>query len=125
MNPEFLVGSRIVFCALTAILIGSYFRPEARFKWAPSLIAAGLMCSSATIAFQGIVGWHDLIQKDPQPQFAIYTFFVFTLILWCRGDMAVLLDAGTRTHRTVVEITKSAKGTLSHQLRQRFPWWPW
>lgn len=121
MNAELLVGSRILFCALTAIILGSYFRPEARFKWTPSLIAAGLMCSSAAIAVQGVLEWNTLILFDPQPQFAIYTFFVLLMIAWCRGDMAVLLDTGNKLRHGVAD----AGNKIRDLLRNMFPWWPW
>lgn len=121
MNAELLVGSRILFCTLTAIILGSYFRPDARFKWTPSLIAAGMMCSSAAIAVQGILGWHKMIAADPQPQFAIYTFFVFLMIAWSRGDMAVLLDNGSKVSRGMVDVSVRVRESI----KDRFPWWPW
>lgn len=121
MNAELLVGSRILFCALTAIILGSYFRPNARFKWIPSLIAAGMMCSSAAIAVQGLFDWNRMVHADPQPQFAIYTFFVFLMIAWCRGDMAVLLDTGSKAKHAALGTTIR----LREGLKDRFPWWPW
>lgn len=93
MNPEFLLGTRLAIHLATVILLASYYRPEARFRWTPSLLAGALLASSASMAVQIVTTWHTLVASAPQPQLVIFVFTVFLPIAWARGDMAKIYDA--------------------------------
>lgn len=101
MNAEVLLAIRLVLHILTALFLALYFRPEAKFKWLPSLVAAGLLCSSGALAIQIVTTWSAMVAQPPQPALTILLFFVLIPVAWTRGDMAVLLDRGTRVHTTL------------------------
>lgn len=94
MNAEFLLGSRLVLHLMTALILASYFRPEATFKAFPSVVAAGLLSTSGALAFQIARNWQELTFVEPQPQLVFFTFFVFLLIAATRGDVALLIRKG-------------------------------
>ena len=94
MNAEFLLGSRLALHVMTAIILASYFRPEATFKAFPSVVAAGLLSTSGALAFQIALNWDLLSITEPQPQLVFFTFFVFLLIAATRGDVALLIRKG-------------------------------
>lgn len=106
MNAEFLLGTRLALHLVTAVLLMGYFRPDARFKWFPSIIAGGLLCTSAALAFQIARTWDFMMIVDPQPQLVLFTFFVFLLIAATRGDVALLIRKGRELSSYVVNITK-------------------
>ena len=93
MNPEFLLGTRLAIHLATVVLLASYYRPEARFRWTPSLLAGALLASSASMAVQIVTTWNTLVVSAPQPQLVIFVFTVFLPIAWARGDMAKIYDA--------------------------------
>lgn len=93
MNAEFLLGTRLALHLATVVLLAGYYRPEARFRWTPSLLAGALLASSAAMATQIITTWEALVHSAPQPQLVIYVFTVFLPIAWARGDMAKIYDA--------------------------------
>lgn len=107
MNAEFLLGARLLVHVLTALILASYFQPDARFKWAPSLMAALLLCSSGALAVQIVTQWHILVASGPQPQLLIFVLAVFLPIAYCKGDMARVME-------------------LAVKLRSRLSiWWHW
>lgn len=98
MNAESLLAVRLVLHVLTALFLACYFRPDAKFKWFPSLVAAGLLCSSGAMAIQIITTWSVMALQPPQPALTAFLFFVLVPVAWTRGDMATLLDRGSRAH---------------------------
>lgn len=93
MNAEFLLGTRLAIHLATVILLAGYYRPEARFRFVPSVLAGALLASSASMAVQIVTTWHQLVAGAPQPQLLIYVFTVFLPIAWARGDMAKIYDS--------------------------------
>lgn len=98
MNAETLLAVRLTLHVLTALFLACYFRPDARFKWFPSLVAAGLLCSSGAMAIQIVTTWSVMTLQPPQPALTAFLFFVFVPIAWTRGDVATLLDRGSKAH---------------------------
>lgn len=96
MTPEVLLGARLVLHIATALTLMSYYRPDARFRGKPSVLAGMLVCSSGAMAVQILTQWQELIAAKPQPQLVIFVFSVFMPIIWARGDMAKLYDALVR-----------------------------
>lgn len=93
MNPEFLLGTRLALHLATVIILAGYYRPDARFRFVPSVLAGALLASSAAMAVQIATNWHKMAASDPQPQLLIYVFTVFLPIAWARGDMAKIYDS--------------------------------
>lgn len=93
MNPELILGIRLVLHIMTAALLLSYCRPEARFRLVPSVLAGMLASSSAALAVQIATNWHTLAAANPQPQLVIFVFTVFLPVALARGDMAAIYDA--------------------------------
>ena len=93
MNAEFLLGTRLALHLATVILLAGYYRPEARFRWTPSLLAGSLLASSAAMATQIVTTWSTLVASAPQPQLLVFVFTVFLPIAWARGDMAKIYDS--------------------------------
>lgn len=107
MNAELLLGTRLVLHLIVIVMLASYHRPDAKFKWIPSVMAGGILCTSAALAWQILSTWDKLVASDPQPQLVWYVFFTSLPVIWVRGDMAVLLEK-LRRYRTVAS-----------------SWWPW
>lgn len=93
MNAEFLLGTRLALHLATVIILAGYYRPDARFRFIPSLLAGALLASSAAMAVQIMTTWGELVVSSPQPQLVIYVFTVFLPIAWARGDMAKIYDS--------------------------------
>lgn len=93
LSPEILLGTRLVIHLATVGLLCCYFQPQARFRLGPSVMAGLLLSSSAAMAVQILVKWHELVLHDPQPQLVVFVFTVFLPIAWARGNMAKLYDA--------------------------------
>lgn len=93
MTAEFLLGTRLALHLATVVLLAAYYRPEARFRMVPSLLAGALLASSAAMAVQIITTWSLLIASAPQPQLVVFVFTVFLPIAWARGDMAKIYDS--------------------------------
>lgn len=100
MSPEFLLGARLALHVATATILLAYCRPEARFRLGPSVIAGLLASSSAAMAVQIVIDWHDLIQHRPQPQLLIFVATVFLPVAVTRGDVAKIYDALRRLRPT-------------------------
>ncbi len=96
MNPEVLLGARLALHVATAVVLMSYWRPDARFRGMPSVLAGMLVGSSGAMAVQILTQWPELVAAKPQPQLVIFVFSVFLPIAWARGDMAKLYDALVR-----------------------------
>lgn len=103
MNAEILLGSRLALHIMTAIILASYFRPDATFKAFPSVVAAGLLSTSGALAFQIARNWELMSITEPQPQLVMFTFFVFLLIAATRGDVALLIRKGRQLSGYVVD----------------------
>lgn len=93
MNAEFLLGTRLALHLATVIILAGYYKPDARFRFVPSVLAGALLASSAAMAVQIGTTWDKMVASDPQPQLLIYVFTVFLPIAWARGDMAKIYDA--------------------------------
>ena len=93
MNPEILLGVRLALHLATVVLLCGYFQPSARFRLGPSAMAGLLLASSASLAFQILRGWHEMVLQNPQPQLVIFVFAVFLPIAYTRGNVAKLFDA--------------------------------
>lgn len=93
MNAEFLLGTRLALHLATVIILASYYKPDARFRFIPSVLAGALLASSAAMAVQICTSWDKLVSSDPQPQLLIYVFTVFLPIAWAKGDTAKIYDA--------------------------------
>lgn len=92
MNPELLLGTRLALHLATAALLLAYFQPSARFRLGPSAMAGVLLASSASLAFQIVRGWGEMVQQNPQPQLVLFVFAVFLPIAYTRGNVAKLFD---------------------------------
>lgn len=93
MNAEFLLGTRLALHIATIVLLAGYYRPDARFRFIPSVLAGALLASSASMAVQILTTWEMLVTSAPQPQLVIFVFTVFLPIAWARGNMAKIYDA--------------------------------
>lgn len=91
MNAQILLSLELILHIATVIVLGSYYNPDARFKSVPSLIAAGLIATSGLLAWQIISQWPRMVEQEPRPQLTAFFLFVFLPIVWCRGDVALLL----------------------------------
>jgi len=103
MTPEILVGARCVFHGLTALLLMGYFRPDATFKWWPSIIAGILLCSSGGLFVQCLTSWTHLVSVDPQPNLVLLSFGVFLLIGSTRGDVALLIAKARKYAKLLIQ----------------------
>lgn len=104
MTAEFLLGARLALHLATVVILASYYRPDARYRFVPSMLAGALLASSAAMAAQIGVSWNHMVASGPQPQLLIFVLTVFMPIAWARGDMAKIYD-GLRVWGT--------------------GWWPW
>jgi len=91
MNASIFLFSELILHIGTAVIVGSYYDPKARFKWAPTILAASLMTMSGLLIWRLLFNWSDLLQDPPQPELISLFLLVFLLVAWCRGDTALLI----------------------------------
>lgn len=96
MSPEILLATRLALHIITVLLIGGFLKGASRFRLGPSVMAALLLASSASLAFQIGRNWSEMVQQNPQPQLVFFVFAVLVPIAWARGNMAKLYDAMVR-----------------------------
>lgn len=91
MNASIFLVTELILHVGTAMIVGSYYDPKARFKWAPTILAATLMTTSGLFSWRLLFNWSDMIQQPAKPEITVLFLLLFILVAWCRGDTALLI----------------------------------
>lgn len=93
MTAEILLGARVALHLAIVIMLACYYRPSARYRFIPSLIAGILLASSASAAVQILITWPQQVTFAHQPQHLFMVLAVFIPVAWARGNVAKIYDA--------------------------------